>query len=479
MKTFKYILILLIGLLWSCDDFLDTPPKSQISLSDFWQTKADAQLGVAAIYNAMQNALEEEFWVWGELRADNFIVNDRPAQSTLDAISNNLTISTNGSDWSSLYRAIAHANVAIEQIPNIPSFDNQNDLLAQALTLRALLYFYAVRIWGDVPKVTEIVADLSGDINAPRASLNEIYNDIIIPDIQQAESLIQVNTSRNFVSKGAILALKAHVYAWPGTHQDHQKTVDAITALQNLGYSLETTQQGWINIFRGAENSNEIVFWLGWNFAEDGPNGGIGQFAGFTPDKVPTETLESKWDAAIPGDYRKLASAAFNIEITNPDEFPFLRILSKFLGVFTDRNDQQNATITNDRDVPIFRLSELILLKAEAQNYLGNGSVALELLNNIRTARTLPLLVDGADVNSNDQSAMRDLILNERQFELMGEGHRFWDLVRNGMAVQVMSQVTDINGNPNGLDKESEILWPISQNVLNRNPNIEQNEAYK
>ena len=479
MKTFKYIFIILVGLVWSCDDFLDTPPKSQISLGDFWKTKADAQLGVAAIYNAVQNAMEQDFWTSGELRADNYIVNDRPAQSSLDAISNRLTITTNGTDWSQLYRAIAHANVAIERIPQIPAFDTQNDLLAQALTLRALLYFYAVRVWGDVPKVTQIVSDVSSDINAPRAPLTAIYNEIILPDLQQAESLIQINTNRNFISKGSILALKAHVYAWPGAHQDYQKTVNAITALQNLGYKLETTQQGWKNIFQGGENSNEIIFWLAWNFAEDGSNGGIGQFAGFTPDKVPAETLATKWKTAIPDDFRILQSAAFNIEITNPDEFPFLRILSKFLGVFTDRNAQQSATITNDKDIPIFRLSELILLKAEAQNALGNGSDALILLNSIRTARALPLLVDGSDVVSSDQTTMRDLILNERQFELMGEGHRFWDLVRNGVAVEVMSQVTDLQGNINGLDKESEILWPIAQNVLNRNPNIEQNEAYK
>ena len=194
---------------------------------------------------------------------------------------------------------------------------------------------------------------------------------------------------------------------------------------------------------------------------------------------MPAETLEAKWENAIPGDFRILNTGAFDIEITDPDEFPFLRILTKFLGVFTDRNAQQTATITNDKDIPIYRLSELILLKAEAQNYLGNGPDALDLLNDIRTARTLPLLVDGSDVDSNDQIAMRNLILNERQFELMGEGHRFWDLVRNGVAVQVMSQVTDLQGNPNGLNDEDKILWPINQNVLNRNPNIEQNEAYK
>ena len=146
MKITKYILLTLIGLMWSCDEFLDTPPESQISLTDFWQTKADAELGVAAVYDAVQSALEEEFWLWGEVRGDNYILNDRPSSSTQDIIGNNLSITTGGTEWSELDKAIANANVAIEQIPQIPAFDNQNDLLAQALAIRAMLYFYAVGI---------------------------------------------------------------------------------------------------------------------------------------------------------------------------------------------------------------------------------------------------------------------------------------------------------------------------------------------
>lgn len=479
MKALRYIVLAVVMTAWSCDDFLETPPESQISLSDFWNTKTDAELGVAAIYDAAQNAFEEEFWFWGEMRADNYIVNDRPSSNAEDQLSNNLTIGTGGADWSNLYATIAAANVAIERIPEIADFDNKNDLLAQSLTIRALCYFYAVRVWGDVPKVTTLVDDISGDINISRSPLTEIYNEIILPDLERAESLTQTPTSRNFISLGAILAIKAHVYAWPGAHQNRQLALDAITELETLGYALETSNEAWVNIFQGGESSSEIIFWLAWNFGEDGANGGQGQFAGFTPDRVPAESLEEKWSTAIPGDFRILESAAFDIEIENPDEFPFLRIMSKFLGVFDDRNAQQDATITNDRDIPFFRLSGLLLLKAELQNYLGNGAAALATVNSIRTARGLPDVVDGTDVNSGDQTAMRDLILDERQFELMGEGQRFWDLVRNGVAVEVMSQVTNLQGVPNGLDRAEEIVWPISQNVLNRNPNITQNAAYQ
>ncbi len=480
MKVFKYVAaVLTVTLAFSCEEFLNTPPESQLSLEGFWQTQSDAELGVAAIYDAAQKAFEQAYWYWGEFRGDNYIVNDRPSNDVQNTISNTLVNTTFGSDWSDLYVAIAHANIAIERIPDIADFSSKNDLLAQAHALRALLYFYAVRIWGDVPNVQAILTDLSGEVNKPRSNSDEVFDQIILPDLSTAESLIKTNRSQNLFSKGGVLALKAHVFGWPGNHQNYGTVRDAITELESLGYALETSENGWTNLFRGNGSSDEVVFWLAWNFAEDGNNGGHAQFAGFTPNIVPPETLEEKWQTAIPGDFRIPVSATFDVEIENVNEFPFLRIMSKFLGAFTDRDSQVAASEATDKDIPFFRLSGLLLLKAEAENYLNNGTAALELVNRIRTARGLPTLTEGVDVNSGDQTAMRDLILDERQFELLGEGHRFWDLVRNGVAVEVMSKVMDITGTvANGLDQESKVLWPIHQNVLNRNPNIDQNEGY-
>tara|TARA_R110000822_G_scaffold78371_4_gene187740 strand:- start:1 stop:216 length:216 start_codon:yes stop_codon:yes gene_type:complete len=71
MKPFKYLLLVFLVLLSSCEDFLDAESESQISLTAFWKTRSDAELGVAAIYDAAQKALETNFWIWGEIRGDN------------------------------------------------------------------------------------------------------------------------------------------------------------------------------------------------------------------------------------------------------------------------------------------------------------------------------------------------------------------------------------------------------------------------
>jgi hypothetical protein len=414
------------------------------------------------------------------LRGDNYIYNDRPAESVQQTIGNFLTPTTDGGDWSDLYTAIAHANSAIENIPLIESFAGQGDLLGQAHALRALLYFYAVRVWGDVPKITTLETDLAG---IGRSPLSEIYNEIIIPDLDLAEDLIETNRSQNFISLGAILAIKAHVYAWPGPQQNYQMVSDIVTDIEALGYSLETSQDGWLDMFQ-SESNNEIIFWLSWNFAEDTNNGGHARFQGATPNIVPpvgAGTIEEKWINIMPDDIRRLNSMTFDRDIGlppgTPGEFNFLRVVNKFIPAPADRSELTENTANNEYDIPFFRFSGLLLLQAEAENYLGNRATAVDLVNRIRTARGNATVTLGGDV-ADDETSVRDLVLDERQFELIAEGQRFWDLVRNGIAVSTMSNVTDFLGNPNGLTSEDKILWPVSQNVLNRNPQITQNPGY-
>lgn len=98
----------------------------------------------------------------------------------------------------------------------------------------------------------------------------------------------------------------------------------------------------------------------------------------------------------------------------------------------------------------------MLLLKAEALNQLDRQSEAIDIVNQIRTARELPLVNSGTTpdiVNVNDKSEVQEFILDERRLELLGEGTRWWDLVRTDKAVETLSPI-------NGLT-QSQILWPI------------------
>lgn len=462
-------LIVLTALVFvSCEDFLITESPSELTVSSYWNTSRDAEQGVAAVYDAMQTAYETNFWRWAELRADNYMKGERPDANQANLLDNNLTINIAGNDWGQLYIAIAKTNDAIENIPNIPDFSGKNNLLAQLYALRAFNYFWATRVWGDVPKLVNTVKNLDEATSITRSPISEIYNEIILPDLQKAEELVSIDRSLHNFSLGSILALKAHIYMWPGQHQNFTIARDAITRIQTLGYTLETTQDGWINnIFRESRNSSEIIFSLKWDFQLDGSNGGLGgiRLHGLSPQIFPAEILHEKWMRVSPNDFRMLASASFDVEIVNRNEFPYTRTLTKYSGAFADRSTQGLWLTSNDMDIIFFRLSDMILLKAEAELKLNNPSEAMNLVNTIRNARGLE------SMNMTGFDEVLNAILDERQFELMGEGHRFWDLVRNEKLFEVMEPI-------NGMSNPNTIYWPVSQNVLNRNPKITQTPGY-
>lgn len=116
------------------------------------------------------------------------------------------------------------------------------------------------------------------------------------------------------------------------------------------------------------------------------------------------------------------------------------------------------------------RLADIILLKAEAHAQLQQPTEALELLNRIRRRAGLSVM-DEASAN-NLYGNLVNAILHERSIELCFEGHRWFDLVRTGKAISTMKPI-------NGLADERNLVWPIHESAVLRNPNLNQNEFYK
>ena len=101
--------------------------------------------------------------------------------------------------WTTLYQMINQANLAIKYIPNIsmPDVADRNDYLGQAYALRALAYFYAIRVWGDVPLFIEPTEKYSEAIYKERTDKNYILEHVILPDLKKAEGLINRNRITN------------------------------------------------------------------------------------------------------------------------------------------------------------------------------------------------------------------------------------------------------------------------------------------
>jgi hypothetical protein len=149
--------------------------------------------------------------------------------------------------------------------------------------------------------------------------------------------------------------------------------------------------------------------------------------------------------------------------------------LTKYLALPTNLGNQANQYLV------MYRLADVILLYAEALNQTGNSVEALRLVNLIRTrAYVTPYLI--TDAAASTKAALQTTILNERRYELFGEGKRWYDLIRNGIVVSTMDPVIKIRQRrvlapQTGFGDPQRILWPLnnqviinSQGVLIQNP---------
>src|SRR3546814_15970505 len=122
---------------------------------------------------------------------------------------NNLTYDADafyiGDYWRRFYRGIQNCNIALEELNEFSALEEgqRTNLLAEVRTLRAFYYFYLVRMFGDVPKITENISDL-GQIQTPRSPVKEIYDDIIIPDLLFAEGSTLPRSEERRVGKECV-----------------------------------------------------------------------------------------------------------------------------------------------------------------------------------------------------------------------------------------------------------------------------------
>jgi hypothetical protein len=457
-KNIKTVIIAVFLLqVFSCTDILDKDPVSSFSASGFYKTTADAQAGVYGIYDAAQSVFRLNFCYWGEGRADN--VQTAQSGESLALSSNNLDNTVASSDWSALYTMVSRANYAIKYIPTVYS---ENDvagkqLIGQARALRALAYFYLVRVWGDVPFVLEPYTSADQDIFLAKADKELILNQVEEDLIYAADNCIEKYNSNNdriMFTRGGANGLLTQVYMW------RHKYAEALTAsslvMNNSLYGLVTIAD-WGKIF-SASYSKESIFEVGFNDTET--NGlrtlyAVGSYAIYTPSV--------KWKTSIEANDKR---RDFVYDVVPADPKAIWKYLGK--GISDESKDPSKQNII------LIRLADIMLLRAEALNKIGgaaNITEALTLLNTIRTRAGLtafPTIADAITKYGDLESA----IIQERSVELCFEGHRWFDLVRTGKAISTMKPL-------NGLSDARNLVWPIHINALNKNPNLVQNDFYK
>jgi tetratricopeptide (TPR) repeat protein len=373
--------------------------------------------------------------------------------------------------WSNGYVMIYRANLLLEKIKEV-EIDRKNEYIAEAKFLRALGYFNLVRVFGAVPLITQPVSPDEA-YRTGRADVDRIYNELIIPDFQEAAQVLPLSYSGSEIgraTRGAAKALLGKVYL---TRKNFTEAESVLKEVTTMGYELLNDYNevfNWNN-----KHHSEYIFDIEYTSAPNAPGNNMtsicsanwpivrdlyGMVGTLHDSCTPRLALRNLYGA---GDTRIDMSVALGVT-TNDGEFHPLparwsAITRKYLSEVPS-GDKGNANF------PVIRYADVLLMLAEALNENNKTDEGLLYLNMVRTR---------AGVNTYSglsQQAFRNLIELERRLELTMEGHRWFDLIRWGKALEVLQ--------PFGMEPHM-IVWPIPQSEIQliNDPNIlPQNPGY-
>ena len=468
MKTIKYILPLLSAciLAGACTKQLDqTPPTAKV-LSKFFTTQNEAEEYVNSVYGALQRVglYGQYVPVIAEIPSDNtwdqVPANDNGYAGQLDLFS---TISTNGilsQNWSDSYVAIQRANVVLNRIDAVTyQYDSLKTARKGAMKfIRALVYFNLVRTYGDVPLVTKETVNPNDYFGQGRTKKDSVYTQIL-KDLNEAIPALQpVADQKGGAIRTAAQALLGKVYLTLGQYQN------AATALSGIVASgVHSLLPSAANVFSISNELNaEIIFAVQFASGVNGNTEGSGLQQQSSPSgfesgakghNLPTRYMYNLYSST---DLRKGSYVD-----TTKQGVPYCK---KYAANTSNPAD-------GGSDFVVLRYADVLLMLAEADNESGNATDAVKYLNMIRNRAGL------VNFASTDQGLLRNEIALERQLELIGEGHRWFDLLRTGNAVQVMNAYFQATAQ-NITVKDTYLLMPVPQDQVDTDPSIKQNTGY-
>ena len=447
--------VVLAGLIAACDSPLDTNPTTEIDAGTALTSKRGIDLAINGAYRGLQSGslYARVELAFSDMYADNLnytgtFTGDREVSVRAILPSNGEV----GGIWSASYSGISRVNYILDALPDVSDMTDAQRATARGemLWLRGVYYHLLAKYYGGVPLVDKPTATVdSATINVSRASRDETYA-FIVKDLEEASTLLSATRVNGRATKGAADALLARVYLEIG---DNTKARDKATLLiNNTSYRLlpnfnslwdlssKNSTESIYEVQFTTTNSNSAAFWFAPTV--------LGGRLGFAPTSGPLPPAGAGnvglIDAFEPNDARRAASIATGPAPGNQ------RYAFKFrqIGPGTD-------------NIPVLRLAEQYLIRAEANARLGAPAATVQAdINVIRNRAGL------GNTTATTQQGLLDAILQERRVELAFEGFRFMDLRRHGKAQLLL-----------GISAEK-LLWPLPQSERDVNPNLAQNPGY-
>jgi hypothetical protein len=496
--------LLLSGIYFSCNNFLDKKDRNNISAETYYQTITEAITGVNSVYAGLQRAglyHRQIHFVFDFSGGENAPTsntqtpNQQLLNYTWDATHEHITAL-----WNDSYVVIARANLLIDKVTKSPIPDGpvKSRVLAEARFLRALMYTNLVMNFGEVPLRTELNLSQTQLGGAPKTEIfTFIENDLKFAEQNLPKRSEYPAADLGRATSGAAKGLLGKVYVY------QKKWADALTTLNEVITSNEYSLVANPRWNHNAENKNNAESLFEVQFTKN-LNGGGGAWAvdqntgwggngegNFRPieygvdghafyNAKPSQALV---DAFEPNDPRVGTSffgpgSTIILSSSDPDYSPD----NKYDGIFARAGyawmKYQNQDLAaqgnreqddGDINIRLLRYADILLLAAEANIESNNIAAAAGLINQVRRrADPSGAILPDRPTNAT-QAQMRDFLIKERQVELCGEGQRRVDIVRWGIAGQVLGSKFTANKHE---------LFPKPATELDANKALKQNTGY-
>ena len=485
MKTKnKFIIYILLLSIYSCsEEELNLYPKTAITEGNFYNTEDQFILAVNDVYRQMERTYSAGGIadIYGELSSDNTYIEFIGGSSNSAERITSFNIPTNDNDtenaWQDSYNSIFIINDVLSRLENtsveFSSPDLKERLKAEAVFVRALIYFNMVRVWGDIPLPLTPLSPEEG-YEYLREDSDVVYEQII-NDLLFAKSILPESYSGNNigrVTKYGATAVLAKVYLTRGNEADAERELKEI--IDSGLYSLDADDNGVVNaddyryIFHpNTKNSKASILEVQYLAGQNAVNSNHQmeftpyQWSFHLPDineafrgggrNTPTQDLVNEFE---PEDTVRSIISVYpgyvNLETGEFVDYPFTM-------KFYDPNWRYAG-----QNFEIIRYADILLMYAEVTN-------DPTYLNMVRARVGLPAY--GEPGYPAEYSTLDEAIEHERRVELSFEFHRFFDLVRTGRALEVM-QAKGYDINPNKLH------FPVPQRAIDVNPKLTQNDGY-
>lgn len=508
---------MVVVMMSSCN-FLDVEPRKSVTFTNYFKSESEIEaiflsmlITEKAIF-ATQSPLAHEMM---GLKCDDIYGYSSQIQGNVALMMKDLDPSVflhksldGDMSWSSAYSLVYYANMLRDNAFRFENITEQRKefWLAQASFVKGLAYFQIAREWGDAPIVphsefkdrlakSDVVAVLQEAIKAAEAALVLPLN----TESQMVDSRGRTITSKQYASRGTVYTLLANIYAWLGglyPENNEYWTKSESYASEVIdgragSYMLEGNHESLcINAFGQVRNSPEVIFGIeissldrdyyhetfAYNFCPghllitypvvglstdvDNQYGASGRIA----SRISRETVLSLYND--PADNRR-NEYWYELSKSSVDGLArnYAYIYKWRTAIISLNEDAGKPYLGIEGNKPIWRLADLILLRAECRARLGRAD-AYNDLNRVRARAGLGDYTGGN---------VRMEIFRERERELFGEGHRYFDAVRNGY----LDEISTVVGNLTDSEIDMGALYlPVAQGAFSNNNIMRQNKYW-